>query len=263
MNRATAAAIAAAVLLAGAALALYLWKENNPPVLPPPPRVEAPPPAPPAPEGPENPLPAAPSAEKPLPPLKASDDAVREGLAAALPESAMERLVLDGFIRRVVATIDNLPREQFAQRLSPIAAVPGLPRVTEREETLAWSPDNTARYAPYMAALDAIEVPRVVDFYLRYYPLFQDAYVELGYPKGYFNDRLVAVIDHLLGAPVVEGPIPLVQPKVLYEFADPGLQRLSAGRKVLVRIGPANEARVKAKLRELRAKVASRTARTP
>src|SRR3954470_3784533 len=237
MNRVTAAAIAAAVLVGGAAVALYLWKESNPPAMPPPARVEAPPPAPAEPEGPVNPLPATPSPERPLPPLKASDDAVREGLAGALPASAMERLVLEGFVRRAVATIDNLPREQFAQRLSPVIAVPGLPLVTGREETLAWSADNAARYAPYMAALDAVDTGRLVDFYLRYYPLFQEAYVELGYPKGYFNDRLVAVIDHLLGAPAVEGPIPLAQPKVLYEFANPELQGLSAGRKVLVRIG--------------------------
>ena len=259
MNRALVVGIAAAIVAVAAALALYLWKESNPPALPPAPRVEAPKPAPPAaPEGPLNPLPAAAApADKPLPSLKASDDAVREGLAAALPPSAMERLVLEGFVRRVVATIDNLPREQFAQRLSPVVAVPGLPKVTGREETLAWSGENAARYAPYMAALEATDTSRLVDFYLRYYPLFQDAYVELGYPKGYFNDRLVAVIDHLLGAPEVEGPIPLAQPKVLYEFANPELQRLSSGRKVLVRLGPANARLVKAKLREIRAKVAA------
>jgi hypothetical protein len=189
--------------------------------------------------------------------LKASDDAVREDLTATLPASVMERIVLEGFIRRVVATIDNLPREQYAQRLSPVIATPGLPRVAGRDETLAWSPDNDARYAPYLAALDAVDTGRLADFYLRYYPLFQDAYVELGYPKGYFNDRVVEVIDHLLGAPVVEGPIPLTQPKVLYEFANPELQELSAGRKVMVRIGAANEAKVKAKLREIRARVAA------
>jgi len=41
-------------------------------------------------------------------------------------------------------------------------------------------------------------------------------------------------------------------PKVLYEYADPALQDLSAGQKILVRMGGDNEARVKAKLRELK-----------
>jgi hypothetical protein len=68
----------------------------------------------------------------------------------------------------------------------------------------------------------------------------------------YFNDRVFEVIDHLLSTPDVTGPIALTQPKVLYEFADPQLQELSAGQKILVRMGPDNEARVKAKLREIR-----------
>jgi hypothetical protein len=88
--------------------------------------------------------------------------------------------------------------------------------------------------------------------------LFQSAYVELGYPNGYFNDRLVEVIDHLLAAPEANAPIRLVQPKVLYEFEDADLQALSSGRKAMLRLGPANEARVKAKLREFRARIAAR-----
>jgi hypothetical protein len=259
MNRAIVVGVAAVLVAAAAGLGLWTWSQRNPPQLPPPsPRVQAPPVEPAAPEGPLNPLPASTAAaEKPLPPLKASDDAVREDLAAVLPPSAMERLMLEGFVHRVVATLDNLTREQYAQRLSPVVGVPGLPKVSGRDDTLAWSAENTTRYAPYIAALEAVDTNRMVDFYLRYYPLFQEAYVDLGYPKGYFNDRLVAVIDHLLGAPEVEAPIPLTQPKVLYEFANPELQQLSAGRKVLVRIGPANAAKVKAKLRAIRARVAA------
>jgi hypothetical protein len=47
-----------------------------------------------------------------------------------------------------------------------------------------------------------------------------------------------------------------VQPKVLYEFADPALEALPSGQKILLRMGPENAARVKAKLREIRALVA-------
>jgi hypothetical protein len=92
----------------------------------------------------------------------------------------------------------------------------------------------------------------LVQSYARFYPLFQKAYEDLGYPNGYFNDRLVEVIDHLLAAPDVPAPVALAQPKVLYEFADPALEARSAGQKILMRIGPVGEARVKAKLREIR-----------
>ena len=79
----------------------------------------------------------------------------------------------------------------------------------------------------------------------------------LGYPSGYFNDRLVAVIDHLLDTPEVKGPIKLVVPHVLYEFADPALQERSAGQRAMLRIGPENAARLKAKMREVRAALVS------
>jgi len=60
------------------------------------------------------------------------------------------------------------------------------------------------------------------------------------------------VIDDLLKAPDVQGPIELVQPRVFYEYKDRDLEARSAGQKLLIRMGPANAAIIKAKLRELR-----------
>ena len=60
--------------------------------------------------------------------------------------------------------------------------------------------------------------------YFRFYPLFQQSYQNLGYPNGYFNDRLVQVIDMLLATPQPTGPIELVRPNVMYTFADPTLE---------------------------------------
>ncbi len=74
----------------------------------------------------------------------------------------------------------------------------------------------------------------------------------MGYPSAYFNDRLIEVIDHLLAAPEVKDPVSLVQPAVRYEFADPALQSLSAGQRIMLRMGNANAMKVKAKLREIR-----------
>jgi len=71
----------------------------------------------------------------------------------------------------------------------------------------------------------------------------------------YFNDRLVQVIDNLLATPDVKGPIRLVQPKVFYQYADASLENLSAGQKLLLRMGSANEATIKDKLRQLRADI--------
>jgi hypothetical protein len=104
-----------------------------------------------------------------------------------------------------------------------------------------------------------VDTKTLVTTYTRYYPLFQQAYVDLGHPPEYFNDRVIEVIDHLLEAPEISGPVELAQPGVLYQYADPKLESLSSGQKVLVRMGSANALVVKAKLRELRsALIASR-----
>ena len=78
--------------------------------------------------------------------------------------------------------------------------------------------------------MEGVEAKRLVATYVQLYPLFQAAYQELGYPNGYFNDRLIEAIDDMLAAPDIAAP-KLAQPKVLYEFADPALENLSAGRR--------------------------------
>jgi DUF3014 family protein len=193
------------------------------------------------------------SATVPLPALSESDPALHETLAALFGSSAFDQLFHpQDIVRHFVATVDNLPRKTVALRLMPIKPAAGMFRARGADGRLIVGPDNAARYAPYVRALEAMDSAKLVAIYVRFYPLFQQAYAELGYPSGYFNDRLFEVIDHLLATPDVRPPVALVQPKVLYEYEDPALQELSAGQKMLVRMGPENEAKVKAKLRELK-----------
>jgi hypothetical protein len=116
---------------------------------------------------------------------------------------------------------------------------------------------NYQRYAPLIDALRQLDMKRVAAVYLRFYPLFQKAYQDLGYPNDYFNDRLVKVIDGLMVTPQVTGPIDLVRPNVMYLFADPALESRPAGQKLLIRMGPENAQVVKQKLSELRAIIAA------
>jgi hypothetical protein len=190
---------------------------------------------------------------KPVPPLIDSDQAVQEALAGPLGGRSVGDLVISRDIaRRIVATVDNLPRRKVGTTLLPVKAPPRRLITTRKADVVTLSSDNYARYTPYTKLAQAVDVKQLVALYVHFYPLFQQAYEELGYPKKYFNDRLVEVIDDLLAAPDVHGPVKLVQPKVMYEFADPELEELSAGQKMLIRMGPANAGAIKAKLRELR-----------
>ena len=199
-----------------------------------------------------------PPAAEQLPPLQQSDTALRNGLADLFgSQNLMKLFHMDRIVRRFVATIDNLPRKTAAARLMPTQPVDGAFRTSGSNETLVMAPDNAARYAPYVKAAEMVDTRSLVALYVKFYPLFQQAYQDLGYPNAYFNDRLVAVIDHLLEAPEVEGPIALAQPHILYTYADPALEDESAGHKIMMRMGTENEERVKAKLRDIRKQLTS------
>jgi len=256
------AVIAVVVIAVIGAAGLWYWNASHAPALPPPPAASAPsPPAPAAPTGPVHPI--EPPAAQTLPALNDSDGVLGAALAALDRDAVAHFLNLQDFVRRVVATIDNLPRESYAARLNPVKPMAGLPATRGDGATLELASQNAARYTPFIRAMDAVDTQKLVAVYRRFYPLFQQAYVELGYPQGYFNDRLVEVIDHLLDAPEPAGPVKLTVPHVLYEYADPELQSLSSGRKVLVRMGLENERRVKAKLRAIRAAVTSQPPKQP
>ncbi len=241
---------------------LIVWNATRAPespvVVQPATRVEPPPPPPP-PAVPEirHPVPGM-TPVKPLPALDTSDSTMKNELSALSGDASLiEVLVLQDFVRRVVATIDNLTGSRIVWRVMPLQRVPGAFVFNGNNQHATIAADNAARYTKYVRLLEAIASDKLAALYFHYFPLFQQAYRDLGYPKGHFNDRLVVVIDHLLTAPELQEPIALVRPKVFYLYADPELEAKSAGQKILMRMGAENAGRVKAKLREIRAAIAS------
>jgi flagellar basal body-associated protein FliL len=219
-------------------------------------RPPAPPPTTADNDGIQHPIPSTSADSAALPALNQSDQIVRDSLAGLLGQRSVEQfLVPENIVRHIVVTIDNLPRKKVAVDLRPIKPTPGETVVVNQGDTSTLGSANYARYAPFMHLVESSDPKTLATVYFRLYPLFQQAYEDLGYPGRFFNDRLVEVIDHLLAAPEPQGPIELVQPKVFYQYADPKLEDLSAGQKLLVRMGPANERSLKAKLRELRAEL--------
>ena len=186
---------------------------------------------------------------------------VQDALTGALGKPTIETLLVpQNIVRHIVVTIDNLPRKKVAVDLRPVKPTAGQTVVSPQGDLLVLSEANFERYNTFARAVQAADVKSMVVVYKRLYPLFQQAYEDLGYPGKYFNDRLVEVIDHLLETPEVAPPIQLEQPRVFYTFADPGLESRSAGQKLLIRMGPANARAVKEKLRELRAAIVTKAA---
>lgn len=269
-----------AVILAAAAIvvaiaALLLWRQQH---------AEAP--APPVAQTPSATvgLPAAPPASEPasapagpLHPIETAAIAA-SGSAAAPPsvevaliellgrKAVLSTLQTDDFPRRFAATVDNLGRASASPRLWPANPTPGRFTTQTRGDVTTISADNGRRYTPFVLLAESVDMRRAAATYVHLYPLIQKAYEDLGFPGRHFNDRLVEVIDLLLATPEIEAPLKVVlptisgpvlpdRPWVLYEFDAPELKALTAGQKILLRMGPVNERRLKAKLAEIRSLV--------
>lgn len=187
-----------------------------------------------------------------LPSLDQSDDAVLAGLLALAGDGALKSLLRpEAIISRMVSTIDALPKQSIGMNVLPLRTPTGTFQVQSADGMFVAAKKNADRYATYMYVADRIQPQAAAAWYKRNYPLFQQAYRDLG-TNGYFNDRLVEVIDHLLDAPEPKGSLQLLPEKQGYVYSNPTYEQLSAGQKFMVRVGAENEAKLKNKLRALR-----------
>lgn len=250
-----AAGVAVVALSIGAMI--YITGRNEPAPAPAP--VSAPAPVAPPEEPPvKYPVMAAPAPEA-LPSLNDSDAPVFKALTELIGKVPADQFIVpQDLVRHIVVTVDNLPNAKAAERLRPMKPVAGRFAAAGPEDAPVLDPANYDRYQPLVHLIQSVDDEKLMAIYSRYYPLFQDAYENLGHPPKYFNDRLVEVIDHLLAAPELKDPIALAQPNVQFEYADAALESRSAGQKVLMRMGSANAAIIKEKLRTLRARLVAK-----
>lgn len=244
------------VVLIGIVAAYYYWQFNAQKESPLPPRSEVPPPPATVEAQIRHPIEAAQSTEneaKPLPSLNESNATMQDTLTGFFGQKAVEEFFdLNDIVRSFVVTVDNLPRQKVPMRYRLFKPVAGLFLTTGEGDGFFIKPDNDGRYKSYVLLAEAVDVKKLVAVYVHFYPLFQEEYKNLGYPKGYFNDRLVEAIDNMLATPGTPARIKLIRPNVLYQFANADLEALSAGQKIMIRMGPENAARIRARLQELR-----------
>jgi len=190
-------------------------------------------------------------APQPLPLLGDSDMEITQALSVVTAEDPLAQyLVKDQLISRFVAVIDSLTSRQVPAQINPLKSPEGKFLIATEGERTTFSTENFSRYDGYVVLLQGLESQALVDLYQQYYPLFQQAWEDNG-GEGPFNVRLNEVIDHLLGTPETGEEIHLVKPEAVYLFKDPEFEALTAGQKIMLRMGPANAAAVKAKLTEI------------
>jgi len=191
-------------------------------------------------------------------PADAGEAAVNKELARNWPLAQLRKYFnLQEQARRLVITVDNLPREHVPSQLRITRGVPELLRVQKDGETITLDPSNYERYDRIISYVEKMDARKIGRLYAKFYPLLQRTYEETGFPEERFHDRVLAALDDMMDAPRPTGPIRLVQPKVLYRFEDDHLESLSAGQKIMIRVGPDNAARLRKVLARVRAAIAA------
>ncbi len=178
----------------------------------------------------------------PLPPLSESDEFVRQQLSDwSLPAAWLSRedLVPRLSVVMLNAAQGRLPRRQLGF-LAPSGAYPV---ISEGDAFLA-DPAGYARYTPYLDLLEQLPAPRAAQLLRQIEPLVVEALALLGERQAPASLLQEAVAD-IQALPELDEPVLLVQPNVMYRYADPALESRSELDKQLLRMGPENVRRLK------------------
>ena len=189
-----------------------------------------------------------------LPRLNDSDSFLVEKISE-LPSgtSLLSYLVDEQLVRRAVVLVENISRGQYPQTALPYKPIVEEMQVSSDDGRLfTMEAASYTRFDAAVAAFVALDTEQTVGLYRLLSPLLQQAYAEIGFRDAEFEQALIKAIDAVLSAPEIEGPFQLVKPSVMYLYADTRLEELANMNKQLIRLGPENSARLKAKLREFK-----------
>lgn len=252
------------VILLAVVLAVLLWPEQEAPE-PVPVAIEQPqsiePEPAPQPEPEPAPLPEPEPVELAMPepepepepePLDISDATVKTTLAALTEYEDFSRLLVnDDLLQRFVVVTNSISEGDTAPN-HPLLETPQKPFRVYQQAGKEWiDPASYKRYTPYVDVLDSMPAERLITLYQVYKPAISEYYAEIGDPDDDFNLILEDAINHLLDTPEIKVPVEVYTDSVMYKYRDDRLESLSAPQKQLLRTGPDNMRRIKAKLREI------------
>lgn len=191
-----------------------------------------------------------------LPALGESDELVRRLVGELSSHPGLVKwLASEELIQLFVKAVDNVAHgESPGPHLKALAPEESF-QVTKHGGKTFVAASSFRRYDLVAAVVASIDTPGAVRLYRDLYPLFEEAYGELGNPDR-FEDSLRRAIDRTLAVPVPEGEVEVRSRITSYRFADPRLEELEEAEKHLLRMGAHNAREVQAKLRAIKSALA-------
>jgi len=186
--------------------------------------------------------------------LNESDEVVRKYGRELTPHKQIwEWLKIKNLIRTITATIVNISEGKSPRTLlKPLAPTKGF-KIEKKGNQLSIHPDSYRRYDLIANVISSLDAKKTVRLYNALRPLFQEAYRELGYSSGDFDEVLIQAIVMTLKMPQINGKILLEEEEegINYLFVDDNLEDLNDFHKHLVRMGRDNALKVQKKVREI------------
>jgi hypothetical protein len=217
--------------------------------------------------------------KEPMPLLDNSDDWLKLKLPEITWRKELLKLIIDeDMIRRFVVFTDNFAQGLIAYEHSPFILpktkfTPDIDSVnfqnstvkpddistetplTAKQSVWQWNENSSRRFSLYVDLLRSMDSESLVQWYSEIKPLINEAYNELGYEDD-FTDTLQDAITRVLDMELPKTSMALIQPSVMYRFADPELEALPDTDKLLLRLGKDNLLVMKSVLLELHEKLA-------
>lgn len=214
----------------------------------------------------------------PLPLLDNSDDWLKLKLPEITWRKELLKLIIDeDMVRRFVVFTDNfaqgiiayehspfiLPKTKFTPEIDSVIfqnivqkpeQVSSDSSLLVKQNVWQWDESSSQRFSLYVDLLRSMDSENLVQWYSEIKPLINEAYSELGYEDD-FTNTLQDAITRVLDMELPKSSMALIQPSVMYKFADPDLEALPDSDKLLLRLGKDNLLVMKSVLLELHEKL--------
>jgi|GEM_PF-1194416 len=195
----------------------------------------------------------------PLPKLGESDSFIGTELSQ-LHEKLRELATPEEFARKFVRAVYNAYKGRVVQQYRPLdgpntgmkgkktgqkTRVKTKKGIVDTEVYLPRASDFE-RYKTHALISKAVPAEQISKVYIKYYPLLQQAYGELGEGPEQFHSVMLGALDNLLSTPdVSDEKLELIQTSIVFKFKDEQLESLPATQKLLLRMGEENRSAIK------------------
>ena len=205
----------------------------------------------------ERPAPQAPppiiEAEEEVEPvsLSNSDEVLRTVVGAVSSHPRLAAwLVNDGLIERFVKVATNVAYGEDPKSHVPFLRPGRSFSATERDGATVISGGSFARFTPYIEVMESVDAAGAGSLYQRFEPAMEEVFSELGYP-GTFRETLDRAVTRILSVDVPGGNLEVEEGVLSYRFADDQLENAQDLDKLLYRMGPDNQRRLRSEVRRL------------